>query len=193
MIDSARKKTSSLFPPGNLLFDQVFPTWTSKQGVQVLWQGQGATVLGADFTLLHGDTGDKPLLGHLTRGRVRKAVVDALVEQSWLARKVTQGGPVIWAIHFEPGADDATLELLDEGLLRDAIVESDGAWPAAILSGHTHLMSRKKLFAGQWVFCCGSTLQKSVAGNWLNVIEIDGAKVTLRPCQFVGGVFVGGA
>lgn len=174
-----------LYQPGNPQFDLVFPSWNCGQGMQGLWQGDGVTVLGADFSLRAGDMGSLPIVGHLGQGRVRPELVDALVVKSLL-----YGGTVLWAIHFEPGTADATLALLDEHLLAEGLAKFSPANMPTILCGHTHLTSRDLVWNGARVLCCGSTCQPSHFGNWINVVEIDGPNATLLPFRYDGTAFV---
>jgi 3',5'-cyclic AMP phosphodiesterase CpdA len=174
------KSEVDLFPPGNPQFDYTFPTWSARQGVQVMFQRDNVTVIGADFTLQAGDYGEGPF-GHLGQGRVRQELVDELVRQSDLGTFAI----VIWAIHFEPDAGDAALALLDDDLL---IAECTNE-PTAIICGHTHKASRVKTFSGIPVLCCGTTLQESQYGNWINILEIDD-KVVQRRFKYDGTAFV---
>jgi 3',5'-cyclic AMP phosphodiesterase CpdA len=180
---------STLYQPGCSNFDTLFRSWTCGQGVQTLWSGGGVTVIGADLSLQAGDQGDEFLVGHLGRGRVHEETIEALHEQSWPI--VQRGDVLLWAIHFEPGCSDETLALLNEELLADELKSNVGHYdtpmPSAIICGHTHQASRVKQFAGVPVLCCGSTMQRSENGNWLNVVEIDGGKVTLRPFRYNEG------
>ena len=177
--------------PGNDQFGRVFPAWQPTNCVQCLWaNGQSdarVRVIAADFSLLPGDDGDRPLIGWLGRGRVRQVVVDELIAQTRAAK--AGGYDVLWLFHFEPDAEDASLMLLDAESLHYAMMRPNEAMPLAVLCGHTHEPSRVKTFAGVPVFCCGSASQRADCGNWLNIIEVDGGAARMRPFKFDGEKF----
>jgi predicted phosphodiesterase len=187
----------TVFPPGANAFDQIYAhLWRAGQGVQLLHtvkrQGRELVLLGADFCLRPGDTNPRENLidvpfDHLGRGKVYLPVIRELVTQTKLVRERDPEALIVWAIHFEPKAQEKVLELVREELLQSAIETSP---PTAILCGHTHRKSRVKRFAGADVVCCGTTTQYYTRdGYFLNIVELEAhpgqlPEVLLRGFQF---------
>jgi predicted phosphodiesterase len=186
-----------MYPPGDRNFDRLFGDyWYAGQGVQRLWESAqeniAVVLVGADFTLPRNDTGNHWLTGHLGCGRVRSHLVDTLLEETAQARQRYPGNcAVLWAIHFEPLAQDRTLALLEDQILLDKLAAApETRRPLAVLCGHTHRNSQIKPYPPTHLVTCGTTCQYYCPGhpNSLNVIEIQmvlGQRtLTLRPFRY---------
>jgi hypothetical protein len=173
-----------LYRPGGTVFDQVFCAgpaprlWHQGRRVAhglVLQQGNSILhILKADFTLRHGDHGQKfyMLPGWFGQGRVEQPILDQLVDATEQARNYYRNlGSLttLWAIHFDPFTTDETLKLLDSELLAQA---AQKLRIPAILCGHTHETKLKALSDATFVFVCGTAAQVG-SPHWdCQVIEI---------------------
>jgi hypothetical protein len=188
------RRTPGIYLPGGTAFDQVFPSWWrgGRNGVAG-WclrnPARNLVIVGADFALRRRDRG-KPhywVPGWFGQGRASDRIVQRLESATTECRqrfRIGASGPeplVLWAIHFDPFAPDATLQLLGTERLARA---ADRLQIPLILSGHTHESKIKPLTPLTLVLACGTTAQAHAPqGHDFQVLRLNVPPTSGGPLQ----------